>query len=182
MLMKTFKFILFLAFFSQVSFAQKRIIVGGEEMQNSKSIFENLEKSKDHTKFIELLKMADLEGTLRGKGPYTVFAPTDNAFKKLTPETLSELTNADNKDLLKKVLSYHIVKGEFDADLIIEEVKLSKGKTNFKTIMDELINPRMNGNDNLVLLDKSNKIANVSIYNVYMSNGILYVIDGVLMH
>lgn len=182
--MKTFKLILSLTALlaiSQVSFAQeKTVMVGGAAMYPSKNIIENAVNSKDHTTLVAAVKAAGLVETLSGPGPFTVFAPTNKAFDKLPAGTVETLVKPENKETLTKILTYHVVSGKVSAADLIKMIKDNGGKATVKTVQGGDLTAMMKGK-NVVLTDAKGGTATVTIADVNQSNGVIHVIDSVLM-
>jgi len=160
--------------------AADTVRVGGEAMYPSKDIVQNAVNSKDHTTLVAAVKAAGLVKTLQGAGPFTVFAPTNEAFAALPEGTVSTLLKPENKDTLVKVLTYHVVAGNLDADALMKMIKEGDGKACLKTVEGDPLTVKMNG-DNLMLEDAKGGISNITIKNVTQSNGVIHVIDHVLM-
>ncbi|MGK0705082.1 fasciclin domain-containing protein [Yokenella regensburgei] len=156
-------------------------MVGGAEMYPSKNIIENATQSKDHTTLVAAVKVAGLVGTLEGKGPFTVFAPTNEAFNKLPAGTVDSLLKPENKGKLTSVLTYHVVAGKLDMKALMSKVQAGGGKAKLMTVNGEPLWVIKNGAHSLQLKDKQGNIANVSIWDVHQSNGVIDVIDTVLM-
>ena len=146
-----------------------------------KNIIENAVNSKNHTTLVAAVKAAGLVETLKGKGPFTVFAPTNDAFENLPEGTVETLLKPENKATLTKVLTYHVVAGKLDYDAISKAIKAGNGKTTLKTVSGITLSAMMNGNHNIVLKDENGNVANISTYDVYQSNGVIHVIDSVLL-
>lgn len=163
------------------SFAQKTKMVGGAEMYPTKNIVENAMNSKDHTTLVAAVKAAGLVETLQGKGPFTVFAPTNAAFDKLPKGTVETLLKPENKKKLQDVLKYHVVAGKWSAADVAKAIKAGKGKTEVKTVEGGKLWLMMDGKDVWVMDEKGGK-AKVTIADVNQSNGVIHVIDTVLMH
>ena len=182
--MKTFKLILSLTALlavSQVSFAQeKTVMVGGAAMYPSKNIIENAVNSKDHTTLVAAVKAAGLVETLSGPGPFTVFAPTNKAFDKLPAGTVETLVKPESKETLTKILTYHVVSGKVSAADLIKMIKDNGGKAEVKTVQGGTLTAMMKGK-NVVLTDAKGGTATVTIADVNQSNGVIHVIDSVLM-
>lgn len=153
-------------------------MVGGSAMSPQKNIIQNAVNSKDHTTLVALVKQAGLVQTLEGPGPFTVFAPTNEAFAKLPKATVDKVTG--DKALLTKVLTYHVLAGKFDSQAIAAQIQAGGGKAELKTVEGENITAMMDGND-LVLVDAHGGKAKVTIANVNQSNGVIHVIDAVLI-
>lgn len=155
--------------------------VGGMAMYRTKNIVENAVNSKDHTTLVAAVKAAGLVDTLMTKGPFTVFAPTDAAFNKLPEGTVGTLVKPENKETLTKILTYHVVAGNFDAKAIMKAIKAGKGKATLKTVSGGTLTAMMNGPMNVVVMDEKGNTANISTYDVKQSNGVIHVIDTVLL-
>jgi len=165
----------------QPSFAQdKPITVGGAPMYSNKNIIENAVNSKDHTTLVAAVKAAGLVETLSGPGPFTVFAPTNEAFAKLPKGTVDNLLKPENKDKLVKVLTYHVVKADAMSDMIKKMIKDDGGKHTIKTVSGGTLVAMMKG-DKIELQDENGGIATVTIANVKQSNGVIHVVDHVLL-
>lgn len=173
--------VMLLAFASFGLSAQQNVWVGGEQMYPARNIIENAVNSGDHTTLVAAVKAAGLVETLKGTGPFTVFAPTNAAFAKLPQGTVESLLMPENKTKLTTVLTYHVVAGRMDADALMKAIKAGKGMAELKTVSGGKITAMMNGQINIVLKDEQGNIANVSIYDVYQSNGVIMVIDSVLL-
>jgi uncharacterized surface protein with fasciclin (FAS1) repeats len=160
--------------------AQKDPDVGGAAMSPSKNIIENAVNSQDHTTLVAAVKAAGLVDTLSGPGPFTVFAPTNEAFAKLPAGTVDTLLKPENKDQLVKILTYHVVAGKMDSKEIAKAIKKGGGKAQLKTVQGGMLTASMDMGK-LVLTDEKGGMATVTIPNVYQSNGVIHVIDAVLM-
>jgi uncharacterized surface protein with fasciclin (FAS1) repeats len=158
----------------------KNPMVGGAAMYPAKNIVENAVNSKDHTTLVAAVKAADLVPTLSGKGPFTVFAPTNAAFGKLPAGTVDTLLKPENKDTLTKTLTYHVVPGRLNSSAIAARIKAGKGKATLKTVQGENLVASMQGKS-LILTDARGGKSKVSIANVMQSNGVIHVVDTVLM-
>jgi len=159
---------------------EKTVHVGGAAMYPSKNIVENAVNSKDHTTLVAAVKAAGLVETLEGSGPFTVFAPTNDAFGKLPQGTVESLVKPENKATLTKILTYHVVAGKFDANAIAGSIKAGGGKATLKTVSGGLLTATMR-DSKLVLTDETGGMSTVTIKNVYQSNGVIHVVDTVLM-
>lgn len=155
-------------------------MVGGAAMYKTKNIVENAMNSADHTTLVKAVGAAGLVDTLKGKGPFTVFAPTNAAFDKLPAGTVDMLLMPENKAMLTKVLTYHVVAGNMDSKKIAKAIKKGNGKAMFKTVQGEMLTASMNGNM-LVLTDSKGGMSTVTIADVKQSNGVIHVVDTVLM-
>lgn len=149
------------------------VMVGGAPMYPSKNIIENAVKSKDHTTLVAAVKAAGLVKTLEGKGPFTVFAPTNMAFDKLPAGTVDTLVKPENKKQLTKILTYHVVPGKLEAADLTDGKKL-------KTVEGETLTVKRMG-DQVMLIDAKGGSSTVTIPNVNQSNGVIHVIDTVLL-
>lgn len=153
-------------------------MVGGAAMYRSKNIVQNAVNSKDHTTLVSLVKKAGLVATLEGPGPFTVFAPTNEAFAKLPPAAVSKVTSDDA--LLKKVLTYHVVPGRLTTQDIMAQIKAGDGKAMLKTVEGDTITATTDGSK-IMLAGAGGGMATIAIANVDQSNGEIQVINGVLM-
>jgi uncharacterized surface protein with fasciclin (FAS1) repeats len=152
---------------------EKTVMVGGAPMYPSKNIVENAVNSKDHTTLVAAVKAAGLVDTLSGKGPFTVFAPTNEAFAKLPAGTVDTLVKPENKKTLTKILTYHVVPGKLNA------AELKDGQT-LKTVEGEQLTVKVSGGK-VMLTDAKGGTSTVTIADVNQSNGVIHVIDTVLM-
>src|ERR1044071_5795099 len=155
-------------------------MVGGAPMLRTKDIIDNAVNSKDHTTLVAAVKAAGLVETLKGAGPFTVFAPTNAAFDKLPAGTVDTLLKPENKEKLKKILTYHVVAGKEDAASIVKKIEDGKGKATFKTVSGGTLTASKSG-DVVTLTDAKGGTSRVSIVDVNQSNGIIHVVDTVLM-
>ena len=155
-------------------------MVGGAAMYPTKNIVENAVNSKDHTTLVAAVKAAGLVDTLAGKGPFTVFAPTNAAFARLPAGTVETLVKPENKGTLTTVLTYHVVPGRITAGQIASMAMRHKGVATLKTVQGETLRFTKRGNGWAVTDSKGGK-ANITIANVMQSNGVIHVIDRVLM-
>jgi uncharacterized surface protein with fasciclin (FAS1) repeats len=155
-------------------------MVGGAAMYKTKNIVENAVNSADHTTLVAAVKAAGLVDTLSGKGPFTVFAPVNGAFAALPAGTVDTLLKPENKATLTKILTYHVVAGNFDSKAIAKAIKAGKGKAEFTTVAGGKLWAMMDGNT-LVLTDEKGGKSSVTIADVRQSNGVIHVIDAVLL-
>jgi uncharacterized surface protein with fasciclin (FAS1) repeats len=155
-------------------------MVGGAAMLATKDIVDNASQSKDHTTLVAAVKAAGLVETLKGAGPFTVFAPTNGAFDKLPAGTVDTLLKPENKDKLKGILTYHVVSGKLDAAAVAKAIKDGNGKATLKTVQGEEITASMEGSD-VIITDAKGGKSKVTIPNVMQSNGVIHVVDTVLM-
>jgi uncharacterized surface protein with fasciclin (FAS1) repeats len=156
-------------------------MVGGAAMMKTTDIVGNAVNSPDHTTLVAAVKAAGLVDALRGKGPLTVFAPTNAAFKLLPDGTVDTLLKPENKDTLTKVLTYHVVAGMIDSKAIKAGIRKGNGTFMVKALNGGTLSFMMNGPMNIVVKDEKGGIASISTYDVYQSNGVIQVIDKVLM-
>lgn len=175
----TIAFFALTTFASNSIFAQKTVMVGGAAMYPSKNIIENAVNSKDHTTLVAAVKAAGLVETLQGKGPFTVFAPTNAAFDKLPKGTVETLLKPENLKLLQTILTYHVVAGKMSAADIVAAIKKGGGKATLKTVSGGTLTAWMKGS-NVYLTDENGKSAKVTIADVNQSNGVIHVIDAVV--
>lgn len=159
---------------------EKTVMVGGAPMYPSKNIVENAVNSKDHTTLVAAVKAAGLVETLQSKGPFTVFAPTDAAFAKLPAGTVENLVKPENKEMLTKILTYHVLPGKYSSKQVLEAVKAGNGKAMMKTVEGEQLTFWTKGND-LYVTDAKGSKAKITIADVNQSNGVIHVIDTVLL-
>ncbi|HEX8659083.1 MAG TPA: fasciclin domain-containing protein [Hymenobacter sp.] len=157
------------------------VMVGGEAMYPNKDIVANAVNSKDHTTLVAAVKAAGLVETLQGKGPFTVFAPVNDAFENLPAGTVETLLKPESKATLTKVLTYHVVAGNMSADKLMSAIKAGKGKASLKTVSGGTLIASMNGARNMVLTDESGNTTSITTYDVMQSNGVIHVIDKVLL-
>ena len=155
-------------------------MVGGHAMSSTKDIVSNAVTSDDNTILVAAVKAAGLVSTLQSAGPFTVFAPTDEAFKLLPAGTVDTLVKPENKATLTKILTYHVVPGKLDFAALQAAVQAGNGKAELKTVQGETLTVHMNGPRNIVLTDAKGITAQISTYDVYQSNGVIHVIDKVL--
>jgi uncharacterized surface protein with fasciclin (FAS1) repeats len=163
-----------------VSAQEKTVMVGGAAMFPSKNIIQNAVNSKDHTTLVAAVKAAGLVDTLEGKGPFTVFAPTNTAFGKLPAGTVDSLLKPDMKPTLTKVLTYHVVPGNLDSTALAAQIQAGGGKATLKTVQGETLTVSMSGG-NAIVTDAKGNAATVTTADVRQSNGVIHVIDKVLL-
>jgi uncharacterized surface protein with fasciclin (FAS1) repeats len=165
---------------AQMQMREQTVTVGGSPMYPSKNIIQNAVNSKDHTTLVAAVKAAGLVGTLQGPGPFTVFAPTNAAFAKLPPGTVDSLLKPEMKAKLAEVLTYHVVPGRLSAKDLMDAARKSGGTAEFKTVEGETISVETRGNT-LWIRDAKGSVSKVTIQNVFQSNGVIHVIDSVLL-
>lgn len=157
------------------------VIVGGQSMFPAKDIVDNAVNSADHTTLVAAVQAAGLVDTLKTKGPFTVFAPTNAAFAKLPAGTVETLVKPENKDTLTKILTYHVVSGTYDFKAISREIRKGDGTAVLTTVSGGKLTFKMNGEHNIIVADEKGSTANISTYDVYQSNGVINVLDSVLL-
>ncbi len=159
---------------------QKTKMVGGAAMYPSKDIISNAVNSKDHTTLVAAVKAAGLVETLQGDGPFTVFAPTNEAFNKLPEGTVASLLEPKNKPTLQAVLTYHVLAGKYNAADIVKAIKEGNGKATFSTVNGATLTAMLKG-QKVQLKDVAGNISTVSISDVNQSNGVIHVVDTVVL-
>ena len=155
-------------------------MVGGAAMYADKDIIDNAVNSADHTTLVAAVKAAGLVDTLKGKGPFTVFAPTNAAFAKLPAGTVDTLVKPESKDTLTKILTYHVVSGNVDAAALTKLITAGGGSAKVKTVQGETLTAKAAGGG-VTITDAKGNVANVTIADVRQSNGVIHVVDKVLM-
>jgi uncharacterized surface protein with fasciclin (FAS1) repeats len=167
-----------LSFAAIPSFAQ--VMVGGAPMLASKDIIDNAVNSKDHTTLVAAVKAAGLVDTLKGPGPFTVFAPTNAAFAALPAGTVDTLLKPENKGMLTGILTYHVVAGKMDAAALTKAISDGKGSASLKTVAGGTLTAKAMGGK-VMVTDEKGGSATVTIADVYQSNGVIHVVDKVLL-
>jgi uncharacterized surface protein with fasciclin (FAS1) repeats len=160
--------------------ADKTPMVGGQPMYPTKDIIDNAVNSADHTTLVAAVKAAGLVDTLKGPGPFTVFAPTNEAFAKLPAGTVDTLLKPENKDMLVKILTYHVVAGRLSAADLRKEIREGHGQAMLKTVSGGTLIATMQGSK-IVLKDEKGDMSTVTIPNVFQSNGVIHVVDTVVL-
>jgi len=160
--------------------AAENPMVGGAPMYANKNIVQNAMNSKDHTTLVAAVKAADLVATLESKGPFTVFAPTNEAFDKLPAGTVDNLVRPENKKKLTDILTYHVVPGKITAENLMEKINAGGGTAMLKTVNGESLTAKRDGNS-VELTDANGGMSKVTIADVMQSNGVIHVVDTVLM-
>jgi len=169
------------ALFTITTYAQeKTVTVGGAPMYPSRNIVDNAVNSKDHTTLVTAVKAAGLVETLQGPGPFTVFAPTNEAFDMLPKGTVETLVKPENKATLTGILTYHVVSGRLDSKELARLIKAGSGTAELTTVEGGKLWVMMKGK-NIILKDEKGGMAMVTIRDVYQSNGVIHVIDHVVM-
>ena len=159
----------------------KVVMVGGAAMYPTKNIIENAVNSKDHTTLVAAVKAAGLVETLQSAGPFTVFAPTNEAFNKLPAGTVETLVKPENKATLTKILTYHVVAGRMTSKDLMKAIKGGKGTATLKTVSGGTLTAMMKGSKTIELKDEKGGVSTVTIADVMQSNGVIHVINTVLM-
>lgn len=160
------------------SFAQ--VMVGGAPMLASKDIIDNAVNSKDHTTLVAAVKAASLVDTLKSAGPFTVFAPTNAAFAALPAGTVDTLLKPENKGMLTGILTYHVVAGKVDAAALTKAISDGKGSASLKTVAGGTLTAKAMGGK-VMVTDEKGGVSTVTIADVYQSNGVIHVVDKVLL-
>jgi uncharacterized surface protein with fasciclin (FAS1) repeats len=155
-------------------------MVGGAAMYPTKNIVENAVNSKDHTTLVAAVKAAGLVETLESAGPFTVFAPTNEAFNKLPAGTVDNLVKPENKAALTKILTYHVVAGRISAADLKAKVAAGGGKAELKTVEGGTLTVMEKGSK-LYLVDEKGGKSWITIADVFQSNGVIHVVNAVLM-
>jgi uncharacterized surface protein with fasciclin (FAS1) repeats len=166
---------------SAQSMSEPTVRVGGQAMFPSKTIVANAVNSADHTTLVAAVKAAGLVDTLNGKGPFTVFAPTNEAFNMLPPGTVDNLVKPENKATLTKVLTYHVVAGDYSTTKLRSMILAGNGTATLTTVEGGKLWLMMNGSDNIIIKDAKGDIADITISDVNQSNGVIQVVDRVLL-
>lgn len=156
-------------------------MIGGQAMLTDVDIFDNASKSPEHTKLIAAIKSSGLAPMLRAKGPYTVFAPTDAAYDALPPKQKETLTAHSTKGQAARVVGYLVVPGRFDSQALLRLINEKGGEAKLKTLEGGTLTAMLNGPTNIVLMDERGDVADISIYDVYQSNGVIQVVDRALL-
>ncbi|MFY7909204.1 MAG: fasciclin domain-containing protein [Emticicia sp.] len=180
--MKKLALVFVSALISLSTFAQKEktVMVGGAAMYPSKNIVENAVNSKDHTTLVAAVKAAGLVETLQSAGPFTVFAPTNDAFGKLPAGTVETLVKPENKATLTAILTYHVVAGKLSAADIVAKIKAGNGTATMTTVQGGTLKASLKGKS-VVLTDEKGGTSTVTIADVNQSNGVIHVIDTVVL-
>ena len=157
------------------------VIVGGSAMYAQKNIIENAVNSKDHTTLVAAVKAAGLVDTLESKGPFTVFAPVNAAFAALPAGTVDTLLKPENKAALTKVLTYHVVPGHYTAADLDKLIRKGNGSAMLKSASGGTLTFGKNGEHNITVTDENGNVADITIYDVLQSNGVIFSVDRVLL-
>jgi uncharacterized surface protein with fasciclin (FAS1) repeats len=166
---------------AQMGMEKGTTMVGGQAMFRTRDIVDNAVNSADHTTLVAAVKAAGLVETLKGAGPYTVFAPTNAAFGLLPQGTVPTLLEPANKAQLTRVLTYHVVAGRYDAAALLKAIRSGHGQAMLKTVQGEPLTVMLNGDRNIVVRDAKGDVADISTYDVVQSNGVIHVVDKVLL-
>ena len=166
--------------FAQTATMPAPVTVGGAPMYANKDIIDNAVNSADHTTLVAAVKAAGLVETLKGPGPFTVFAPTNEAFAALPAGTVDTLLKPENKPALVKVLTYHVVAGRISAADLLARIKAGNGKATLKTVQGENLTASVIGNV-VTIADAKGGMSHVRIADVNQSNGVIHVVDKVLL-
>lgn len=161
--------------------ASDTVMVGGSPMYPSKNIVQNAVNSSDHTTLVAAVKAAGLVSALEGPGPFTVFAPTNEAFADLPAGTVATLVKPENKATLTKILTYHVVPGDYNTTKLRALILAGGGKAELKTLEGGMLTFMMNGSSNIVVEDAKGDKADITVADVTQSNGVIQVIDKVLL-
>jgi uncharacterized surface protein with fasciclin (FAS1) repeats len=165
---------------SMTAVAQKDPDVGGAAMYPNKTIVENAVNSPIHKTLVAAVKAAGLVDTLNGPGPFTVFAPTDDAFAKLPAGTVDTLVKPENKAMLTKILTYHVVPGKISAKELGKMIKKGNGMATLKTVEGGTLTAKMSGSI-IMLTDEKGGTSTITTADVFQKNGVIHVVDTVLM-
>ena len=157
------------------------VMVGGQPMFSSKTIVQNAVNSADHTTLVAAVKAAGLVDTLQGPGPFTVFAPVNSAFAALPAGTVDNLLKPENKGSLVKVLTYHVVPGTITSNDLKNLVRQGHGSATLKTVSGGMLTVALNGPNNIVIRDENGGVADITVYDVLQSNGVIHSVDKVLL-
>ena len=166
--------------FAQTGMAGASVMVGGAPMLPTKDIIDNAVNSKDHTTLVAAVKAAGLVETLKGPGPFTVFAPTNEAFAALPVGTVDTLLKPENKAMLSGILTYHVVAGKVDAKALTKMIADGKGTASIKTVAGGTLTAKTAGGK-VMITDEKGGTATVTTADVYQSNGVIHVVDKVLL-
>ncbi len=157
-------------------------MVGGSAMYANRDIIDNAVNSADHTTLVAAVKAAGLVDTLKGPGPFTVFAPTNAAFNALPAGTVDTLLKPESKATLTSVLTYHVVPGNVDAAALTRQIAAGNGQARLTTVQGATLVARAGGPGGVTVTDAKGNVANVTTADVRQSNGVIHVVDKVLMH
>lgn len=158
-----------------------QVVVGGQAMLPTRDIVENAANSADHTTLVAAVQAAGLVETLKGRGPFTVFAPVNDAFENLPEGTVQTLLQPANRAALTKVLTYHVVAGRVTAADLMQRIRQGHGTATLRTVSGGTLTAVMNGPGNVVIRDETGGVASVTTYDVLQSNGVIHVVNRVLL-
>ena len=167
--------------FAGQTMSESTVRVGGQAMFPSKTIVANAVNSADHTTLVAAVKAAGLVDTLNGPGPFTVFAPTNAAFGMLPAGTVDNLVKPENKATLTKILTYHVVAGNYDSNKLRAMILAGNGTATLTTVSGGKLWLMMNGSSNITVKDEKGDLADITIADVRQSNGVIQVVDHVLL-
>lgn len=162
-----------------INLSAQTVQVGGMAMYPKKDIVDNAVNSKAHTTLVAAVQAAGLVETLKSAGPFTVFAPVNDAFENLPDGTVESLLMKENKKMLASILTYHVVSGKYDFEALSKMIK--KGNSSLTTVSGGKLTFMMNGAHNIAVKDENGNVANINVYDVYQSNGVIHSIDAVLL-
>jgi uncharacterized surface protein with fasciclin (FAS1) repeats len=157
------------------------VVVGGQAMLPTRDIVDNAVNSADHTTLVAAVQAAGLVETLKGHGPFTVFAPVNDAFENLPAGTVETLLRPENKAALTRVLTYHVVPGRVTAAELMRMIREGHGTATLRTASGGTLTAVMNGPANVVIRDETGGVATISTYDVLQSNGVIHVVNRVLL-
>jgi len=157
------------------------VVVGGQAMLPSRNIVQNAANSAEHTTLVAAVQAAGLVETLQGPGPFTVFAPVNDAFENLPEGTVQTLLRPENRAALTRVLTYHVVAGRITAADLMRRIREGHGSATLRTVSGGTLTAVMNGPANVVIRDETGGVATVGTYDVLQSNGVIHVINRVLL-
>ena len=155
--------------------------VGGAAMDATKTIVANASAAPNLSTLVKAVTAADLTATLSGPGPYTVFAPTNDAFTRLPPDTLAQLMKPENKALLAKVLTYHVVPGAIDFAQLKAQITAGGGTATLTTVAGQPLKATITGNNVVTLTSVNGNVSYLETPDVHQSNGIVHIVNGVLL-
>ncbi len=156
------------------------VVTSAVKAQNSKNIVENAIASKDHTTLVAAVKAAELVQVLSSKGPFTVFAPTNDAFAKLPKGTVESLLKPENKSKLQAILTYHVVAGNLDSKAVVAAINSGNGIATLTTVQGSQLTASLEGK-NVVLTDANGNKSTIIAVDIMSSNGVIHVIDSVIL-
>jgi len=170
-----------IVFSSHAQTLDNTVMVGGKSMYPTKNIIENIVNSKTHTTFVTVVNATEQAETLQSKGPFTVFAPVNDAFENLPEGIIESLSTPENIAILTTVLTYHVISGQYNYLALEKLIIAGKGAASLKTISGGTLTFMKNGPHNIIIKDETGNTATISTYDVVQSNGVVHVIDSVLL-